>query len=662
MTQWGARVAGLAALYIVAAKLGIELHVAHGVVTPVWAPTGISIAAVLIFGYRVWPGIALGAFIANATSDVSLAVAAAIAAGNTAEALVAGYLLRRFDFGDGLGRVRDVIVFVAIAVIAATAVSATNGVTVLAVSGEIDWSGWSDDWLLWWFGDAIGALLVAPVILIWVARVRQNETFERRVEGLALAVLLIAVSSWVFIGGSWKYPYLIFPLLVWASLRFGVVGSATAMLIVGGIGTWGTVEGAIPIGGATATESVQVLQALISVMGVAILVMAATVNERAMAEKAARSAQASMEEAQRLVHLGSWEWDIPNDTIHWSEEMYRIYGYADTGFPVSFERAMERVLEEDRVTIEKSVTDAFELGSSHELPEVDYRIRLEGGTIRTLRGRGYLEVEDGRHTRMLGTVLDVTEAVAAERVLGDAYERERQTSKQLRELDEMKNTFISAVSHDLRTPLSTIVGLSHAIRAQFDRLSQEELMHVLERIESNAERTAHMLNNLLDLDRLSRDAVEITRSEVDLSDVALRVAHSIEVADRDVHVDHHRVIAMVDEGLVERMIENLLQNAIRHTRPDSPIWVRMKEEEDGALIAVEDDGPGVPDDLKEAIFRAFHRGGNQTAVGSGIGLFLVDQFARLHGGKAWVEDRAAGGASFKVKLPRSADRVASNVA
>src|SRR5262249_16947297 len=160
------------AAYVGAARVGLELSVAHGVITPVWPPTGIALAALLLLGPRFWPAIALGAFIANATSgDASIPVAAAIAVGNTLEAVVAVSLLRRVDFRSTFERAGDVLWFTVIAAFLCTAISATNGVTTLAIAGSSAASPYGSAWVLWWLGDAMGALLVAPAILIAAARV-----------------------------------------------------------------------------------------------------------------------------------------------------------------------------------------------------------------------------------------------------------------------------------------------------------------------------------------------------------------------------------------------------------------------------------------------------------------------------------------------------------
>lgn len=651
----------LAAVYVVTAKFGIEQPVAHGVITPVWAPSGIAIAALLAFGPRLWPGIALGAFIANATSDISIAAALGICVGNTAEALVAAFLLNRVGFRIAMERVRDVIAFVALGAIVSTAISATFGVTSLSLAGDAVGSDYLQEWLLWWFGDLIGALLVAPMILVWISHIRRSQRVEHPLEAIVLLSAVGFASILIFLGGHWQYPALIFPLLVWAALRVRQIGTTTTVFVVGALATWGTVHGSVPIGGATPTESVQILQGLLAVVAIAVYVIASTLSERDSAESEAREAFLHLQEAQKLAHVGSWEWDVESGEVAWSDELYRIYGYEPQSFGVTYEKAMERVVDADRPSIEANTRAGFEAGADNALPVVQYRVVHPDGTTRTLRGQGVMRFQDGLPIRVLGTVQDVTEVVEAEAALADAYARAREAAERLRELDATKNTFISAAAHDLRAPLSTISGFASALTQRFPDFTEEQVRDMISRMGANADRMARMLANLLDLDRLEHGDVRASFVEIDLSDTVLRIVHGLE-SDRDVEVDSTRVTAWADEGLIERVIENLVLNAFRHTAPDTPVRVKVKQTSDGAEIAVEDEGPGIPDEMKDTIFQAFRRGENETSMGTGLGLFLVSEFAKLHDGRAWVEDRVGGGAVFKVFLPHRTATAAGTVA
>jgi PAS domain S-box-containing protein len=640
----------LIALYVGAARIGLDLAVAHGVITPVWIPTGIALAALVLFGYRMWLGVALGAFTANAISDLPVSLAAGIAVGNTLEAVVGAFLLRRAGFGPSLERTRDVIALGLLGAVVATTIAASNGVAVLSLGNELPNSEVGSAWVLWWFGDLIGALLVAPALFVWHTQWRKRRVLHV-VEATLLSIAIGAASAIVFLGGHWRYPYVLFPLLVWAALRFKQLGAATGILIMGVIGTIGTINGSVPIGGATATQSVQILQALIAIVGVGVLVIAASIAERDSTRAELDEAHAGLADAQAVAHVGSWSWDIPSDRITWSDEMYRIYGYEPQEFPVTFEKAMERVIKEDSARVAEDLQREFGVGKDHTNADMRYRIRLPDGSERTLIGKGAISFgADGEPLRMVGTVEDITEAERAKTEMAEAFQRERETADRLRELDNIKNTFMSAVSHDLRSPLTTIAALSSVVLKRLDELPREELADALERISGSAARANRVLTNILDVDRLSRGSIEAARGEVDLADLSARIAYGMETDGRHIILPEEHVTAWVDEGLAERIVENLLYNAVRHSGSAQAVVVRVEDNGDGVVLCVEDSGTGVPDELKESIFGAFQRG-DTPAGGTGVGLYLVAQFAKLHGGRAWVEDRPGGGASFRVHFP-----------
>ena len=162
------------------------------------------------------------------------------------------------------------------------------------------------------------------------------------------------------------------------------------------------------------------------------------------------------------------------------------------------------------------------------------------------------------------------------------------------------------------------------------------------------------MKDLLDIDRLNRGIVEPQYRTIDLGALTRRSVESLDtLADRSIELDLPTLVMTIDPPKVERMVENLLTNAVRHTPDSSHIWVRLQAVTDGALLTVEDDGPGVLLRLRHAIFEPFRQGPTPSshAPGTGIGLSLVGRFAELHGGRAWVEDRAGGGAAFHVFLP-----------
>jgi diguanylate cyclase (GGDEF)-like protein len=290
------RLATLVALtvtYFVAGKLGLRLAFVNPSATAVWAPTGIALAAFLVFGYRVWPAILAGAFLVNVTTAGTVTTSILIAAGNTLEGLVGAWLVNRFAHGRrALDHAADILRFAGLGALVATAVSATIGVTTLAVAGLAPWPAYASVWLTWWLGDAAGALIVAPPLLEWSLKlVPRRRGSVRTTEAVVLLTALLLVALAVFGGflpsGARHYPleFVCTPFLVWAAFRFGRRATATAILLVSAVATWGTLRGFGPFSTGNGNESLLLLQAFMGVTAVMTLVLAAEVTVRRDVER-----------------------------------------------------------------------------------------------------------------------------------------------------------------------------------------------------------------------------------------------------------------------------------------------------------------------------------------------------------------------------------------
>ncbi len=392
--------------YFAAAKFGLSLIVAHGSATPIWAPTGIALACLLIFGPRMWVAVALGAFLANLTTPVPPVAAAGIAVGNTLEAVVGWYLLSRFGFDRRLTRVRDVTSLVAFAAIVSTMVSATIGVTTLYLTGAIGPQIVREQWFIWWMGDLMGALLVLPLLLAWT-RPWADRGIERAWEWLLLAAVATACVGIGSMGGWWTYAFILFPALLWATLRFGQRGVTTTVFVLAVIALWKVLRGDGPLGSDDLTLQVGVLQGLLAVVQVSLLCLAATLSQQRRAERSLAHRSSELTEAQRVARIGSWTWDVGDDVVTWSDELFRIFGVGPDTFEATYQGFLDLVHPHDRRWVDAAVRRAMATGDAFEF---EHRIVWPDGTERTVLGRGTVE-GDGRGavTRMFGTAQDITE-------------------------------------------------------------------------------------------------------------------------------------------------------------------------------------------------------------------------------------------------------------
>src|SRR6266581_1409420 len=295
----------LAVIYFIAGKLGLMLASPRASASPVWPPAGIALAATLLFGYRVWPAIFVGAFAVNVTTAGNIGTSFAIASGNTLEALAGAWLLNRFAGGKSFcDRPQGVFKF-AIAAALSTIISPAFGVTDLALAGFADWTKYGVIWLTWWLGDATGDLVFAPLVLLWSTPSKRRWNKKEAAEVGALLLVLVVLSVIVF-GGQFEisarnYPiaFILGPIVIWTAFRFTQRETATGIFILSAIAIWGTLHGFGPFVRETENQSLLALQSWAAVLTITAMALSAGMAERQRAEEALQQQKAVIETANR---------------------------------------------------------------------------------------------------------------------------------------------------------------------------------------------------------------------------------------------------------------------------------------------------------------------------------------------------------------------------
>lgn len=460
-----AEIAVLAVLYYAAARVGLHFSLVEQSVTPLWPASGIAVAALYLFGPAVWPGVALAALAANLPISPSIPAAVAIAIGDTTAPVLAAILLRRLGFRTRMDRVSDAVVMVLVAGFLCMLVSASIGAETLVASGVIPASGYWDAWWVWWTGDAVGVMVVAPFLFSLLhLRERPKLSWGNRLE-IALVLAAVTLVSYGAVYTGLQLKFVVLPILGWAAWRYPQRAPAPAAVLVSGIATWGATHGSKLFATGPLVERMATLHVFNATVAFTAIAFSALVMERARdrealqrsatqleervrrrteelslanshlvrevverkeAEHQLRLSERQLAEAQRMARMGSWEWSIADNEVRWSDEMFRIYDREPQEGPISFDVAVESILPEDLERIRLHVEEALRRGTAHDLPSSEYRIRTPNGAVRELRGMARVTFDrTGKPLRMLGTVQDITEDKRAERehVIAETLQR-----------------------------------------------------------------------------------------------------------------------------------------------------------------------------------------------------------------------------------------------
>ncbi|HEX9011687.1 MAG TPA: PAS domain S-box protein [Holophagaceae bacterium] len=366
------------------------------------------------------------------------------------------------------------------------------------------------------------------------------------------------------------------------------------------------------------------------------------ITARKEAEAALRASEESLTRAQAIAHLGNWDWEIGTGRITWSDEIFRIFGHEPRAFTPTYGGFMEAVHPEDRDRITAAVDRALGGGASYG---VEHRILRPDGVERVVveRGEVYRDAE-GRPLRMVGTVQDVTER---------------------RAVDRLKREFVATVSHELRTPMTAIKGSLGLLAGGVGGELPPKARELVATAQKNAERLLHLINDLLDLEKVEsgRMAFELhprpilpvlLRALGDLRDYALAFGVACDLAPVAPPLEGAR--ASVDEGRLLQVLANLLSNAIKFSPGGAQVQVGLLRNGPRLRVEVANAGPEIPTDFRERIFDKFAQADGSDSRqrgGTGLGLSIAKALVERMGGLIGFESEP-GRTVFYFELPEVA--------
>lgn len=648
----------LALVYVIAGRLGFIASAVHPVVSSAWPPSGIALAALLLMGVRFWPAITIGAMLVNFTGGVAPLASAGIAVGNTLEAVTGALLLTHFaQFRPSLERLEDAMALV-LAAIGCSAVSATIGSTVLAFSaaGNI---ALPSIWLAWYSGDAIGILIVTPLILAWATGSRPRLSARDVIEAGALAAILIAFTIVLF-QTPFSYVYAIFPVALWAALRFGPRGATTASAVVSILAIWYTIRGVGPFATSNAVTNLFELQTFIALLAITNLILTSVIGERQTAQAALERSRQQHRDIVQYATVGVYQADPDGRILLANPALAQILGYDTPEQLIGLNMAEDVYWDQaQRATL----LSRFDFPSDGEGLELQWK-RKDGSPIWVdLHARSVKDAA-GRTSYFEGFVYDLT--------------GRKNLEGQFRQAQKMEavGRLAGGVAHDFNNLLTVIGSCTDFILG--DPTLAEEHRADLTEVKKATDRATSLTRQLLAFGR-----TQVLRpSTLDLNE---RLAELLPMLKRlfettiDIRIQPAADLWAVraDPTQIEQVLLNLALNS-RDAMPKGGVLTfstenvvigpadGVAEQEytmksgDYVLLRVRDTGVGMNADTQRKVFEPFFTT-KEIGKGTGLGLATAYGIVKQSGGYIKLQSSLGRGTEFMIYLPRTDAAVSDKV-
>jgi PAS domain S-box-containing protein len=653
----------LACVYFAAARLSIGADLVHPFLSALWPPSGLALAALLAFGSKHACGVFAGSLAYLVSLHMPWPEAAAIAALNSAEAYFAAAALERVGINShSFYHPRDFSIFAGVTAAAAGAASLLAAV-VLHHLAPHEWT-FAKIWLTRLMAHWSAALVIAPALLTWYHHPRLDLGRRRAAECLALAAASVAVAVLLFSGASSvarqnvPLSFMLIPLLMWPAVRMGVRETATTLCFIAAFAVFGTLRRHGPFAALPPDDAVSVTQAFLATIALSSITLTSAVWR---AKDDRRTAAAARDQLRMLT-------DAMPALISFVDREGR-YRFVNGTYEAWHGKPREKI-------IGTTIRQAY--GEDYERVRAPVEAALEG---KLSEWTGHLRFPDGRERwvnaacvprrdpagaieGIVMVVFDIGKLKRAEEALRQAErrlasvnreleKRVEQRTARLRQVNDELESFCYSVAHDLRSPLRAMSGFSEAVLHDYQGCLEAKGSDYLKRIFDASRRMARMIDEMLDLSRVTRR--EARDERVDLSALANAILDELKRAHPGRRVETRVEPGLVDHGdpgLMETALRHLLDNAWKFTSQRAPavIGFGALPREPSPAYFVRDNGVGFDREQAQQLLTSFEPMHSERFPGRGIGLATVQRVVQRHGGRLWAEGEPGKGATFYFTL------------
>jgi len=646
-----------AGAYWAGAVLGLKMAFVHGNVSAVWPPSGIALAALVIHGPRLSPAVFTGALLATYATGVAAPVALLIATGNMLEALAAFALFawlpgRSVNVDNpALDNLGSLFRLFGLSALAATLISATIGTSTLTGMGVAPFEAFWNIWRVWWIGDAVGIIIFAP-LLILAAQFQVKHLVQLKTPAFAGLAFVSLFLPWAFFSpyiqlGSAQAvaPYVIFPILVWAGLRFGTLGASLSSFLISLTAIYWTAQLQGPFASGGEVESLWQLQVFVGSASFLALALAVTMHERQQAEN----------QSHRLAEVVRQS----PVSILITDTAGRIQ-YVNPRFETTSGYSRAEAIGKSPGILKSGLI------SAEEYRQIWATLRSGGswiGEFPNRRKNGQIYWEYGGISPLVDTNGKVTNFVAIREDVTAAKETERRLREALATAEESnlaKTQFLAHMSHELRTPLNAIIGYADFILMAGAKLEPEKVRDYAQSIRDAGQVLTSHITSILDAAEISgghRDFT-LTRQSLRAAAAGVMVLVHPTVTAKNLQVlfdvaDDRDPAVLADERGLHQILTNLMGNAVKFTPAGGRITIGFRRAGPMQYVIISDTGPGIPAHLLAQVQKPFERGGDARTAsepGTGLGLAIASSLAQQMDGALTLKNGPSGGLIAEVAL------------